>query len=127
MTENASRRAGTSGRSVAAESGEQGSSPGTDLPPSLGTTAASAAGFGIGRRPALSAIRAKCLDCAATSHAVRLCECANCPLWPFRLGVDPWRKRRILTGDDRERQTARMHVARAARAATLAATPASDR
>jgi hypothetical protein len=41
---------------------------------------------------ALSALRAKCLDCCAGSpHEVRKCVVMTCPSWPFRMGSSPWR------------------------------------
>jgi hypothetical protein len=42
--------------------------------------------------PVLKAIRAKCLDCCCYQEAeVRRCTAINCPLWPFRMGTNPWR------------------------------------
>jgi hypothetical protein len=42
--------------------------------------------------PVLKAIRAKCLDCCCHQEAeVRRCTAINCPLWPFRMGTNPWR------------------------------------
>ena len=36
-------------------------------------------------------IRAKCLDCAGGSEAeVRKCVACDCPLWPFRMGKNPF-------------------------------------
>lgn len=38
-----------------------------------------------------SAIRAKCMECSAgSSYEVRKCTVEKCPLWPFRLGKDPY-------------------------------------
>lgn len=37
----------------------------------------------------LSAIRAKCLDCAHNSAEVRKCVQTDCPLWPLRMGSVP--------------------------------------
>jgi hypothetical protein len=38
----------------------------------------------------LQAIRAKCLDCCCGSPGeVRICHLMKCPLWPFRMGVNP--------------------------------------
>jgi hypothetical protein len=38
------------------------------------------------------AIRAKCLDCCCGSPSeVRRCAALDCPLWPFRMGTDPYR------------------------------------
>jgi hypothetical protein len=45
--------------------------------------------------PPLKAIRAKCMDCCAGKMAeVRKCTAVKCPLWPFRMRKNPWRKRR---------------------------------
>ena len=43
----------------------------------------------------LRAIREKCLDC--TCHQlvdVRECQIQTCALWPFRMGKNPFRKRK---------------------------------
>ena len=38
----------------------------------------------------LHAVRAKCMDCSCYQPSeVRQCHLTTCPLWPFRLGVDP--------------------------------------
>jgi hypothetical protein len=43
----------------------------------------------------MKAIRAKCLDCACYSRTeVRKCVAIRCPLWPFRMRKNPWRKRK---------------------------------
>jgi len=42
--------------------------------------------------PLMSVIRAKCLDCSHTSEEVRKCTAFDCPLWPYRCGVNPFRK-----------------------------------
>lgn len=36
------------------------------------------------------AIRAKCLDCAENEAEVRKCTATACPLWPFRMGRNPF-------------------------------------
>ena len=39
----------------------------------------------------IRAIRAKCLDCCgAAASEVRKCVAFNCPLWPFRMGRNPF-------------------------------------
>ena len=43
-------------------------------------------------KPLMSVIRAKCLDCSHTSEEVRKCTAFDCPLWPYRCGVNPFRK-----------------------------------
>lgn len=38
----------------------------------------------------MKAIRLKCLDCCCGSaNEVKLCTCADCPLYDFRLGKNP--------------------------------------
>ena len=45
---------------------------------------------------ALSAIRAKCLDCSGKSvREVERCLVKDCPLYPFRRGSMPEEKKRI--------------------------------
>ena len=39
----------------------------------------------------VAAIRAKCVDCSGGSMAeARKCTAINCPLWPMRMGVNPF-------------------------------------
>lgn len=46
----------------------------------------------------LRAIRAKCLDCSGGSWTeVRNCPSQECELWPFRMGKNPFRKRKKLS------------------------------
>ena len=43
-------------------------------------------------------IREKCLDCCyGSAKEVELCPCQNCPLWPFRFGKNPYRKKREMS------------------------------
>lgn len=43
-------------------------------------------------------IREKCLDCCCgQALEVKLCPCTNCPLYPFRMGKNPYRKKTKLT------------------------------
>ncbi len=37
----------------------------------------------------LTAIRAKCLDCAFDPKEIRKCVQTDCPLWPLRMGCVP--------------------------------------
>ena len=41
----------------------------------------------------LKAIRAKCLDCVYSLSEVRKCVQYSCPLWPMRMGKNPFHKR----------------------------------
>jgi hypothetical protein len=44
------------------------------------------------------AIREKCLDCCCANAAeVRKCVAVDCTLWPFRMGANPFRKKRELS------------------------------
>lgn len=44
----------------------------------------------------LRAIRLKCYDCSSyQSNEVRECLVTNCPLYPFRLGKNPFRKKEL--------------------------------
>lgn len=39
----------------------------------------------------VKAIRAKCIDCSGANAAeVRKCVAVGCPLWPFRMGKNPF-------------------------------------
>jgi hypothetical protein len=43
----------------------------------------------------LKALRARCLDCCCgVATEVRKCTAVNCPSWPFRMGKNPFRKKR---------------------------------
>ena len=52
----------------------------------------------------LRALRARCLDCCCGSTSevrkcvseVRKCVAVGCPSWPFRIGVNPFRKKRTM-------------------------------
>jgi hypothetical protein len=45
-------------------------------------------------RTPMKAMRAKCLDCSCYQpKEVRLCTVKTCPLWPFRRGSDPGKRR----------------------------------
>jgi hypothetical protein len=82
-------------------------------------------GQAVGRRPSdvpseflsanfsaqnpMKAIRAKCLDCCCGNAAeVRKCTATDCPLWPFRLGSNPFRKKSTLSEGDKQRRAAQL-------------------
>lgn len=50
----------------------------------------------------LKAIRAKCLDCSYTRTEVKLCPVTDCPLYPYRFGKNPYRKKRKYSEEERE-------------------------
>lgn len=50
----------------------------------------------------LKAIRARCLECCLDqTNEAKLCPAVDCPLWPFRLGTNPFRKKRVMTEEQR--------------------------
>lgn len=55
-------------------------------------TASELEAMGHRKRPMLAVMREKCLDCTGGAvKEVRLCHIHSCPLWPFRMGSNPWR------------------------------------
>lgn len=57
----------------------------------------------------LRAMRLKCLDCVCQqTKEVRLCPTTYCPLYPYRMGEDPFKKRRVLTPDQKLERRARL-------------------
>lgn len=63
--------------------------------------------------PVLKAIRAYCLECSGGSpKEVRECSVKRCELYPFRMGSNPWRKKREISQKDREKLAARLAEAR---------------
>jgi len=64
------------------------------------------------KKPMLKIIREKCLDCCAHQHSeVRLCECTSCPLWPYRMGKNPFHGRK-MTNEQKKAATKRLKSAR---------------
>lgn len=50
----------------------------------------------------MKAIRLKCLDCSCgSSNEVKLCPATGCPLYPFREGVNPNRKPKMYTEEQK--------------------------
>jgi hypothetical protein len=50
----------------------------------------------------LEAIRERCLDCCCQQPAeVRKCVSVNCPSWPYRMGTNPFRAKRVLSDEQR--------------------------
>ena len=57
----------------------------------------------------MKAIRAYCLDCAGRPAEVRKCVAVDCALWPFRMGTNPFRKKRELTPEQKRETAKRLH------------------
>lgn len=52
----------------------------------------------------LKAIRAKCFDCCGGKYnEIRECGAQSCPLYNYRFGKTPNRKKRILTPEQKEK------------------------
>lgn len=61
----------------------------------------------------LKAIREKCIDCCCGNMAeVKRCTAEDCPLWRFRFGTNPDRKKRELTEQQKQAMIARLAEAR---------------
>ena len=61
----------------------------------------------------LKVIRLKCLDCCCGSPAeVSKCTAERCPLWRYRFGTNPDRKKRELTEQQKAAMIERLAKAR---------------
>ena len=59
----------------------------------------------------LKALRGRCLDCCCDNAAeVRKCVSVDCPSWPFRMGVNPFRKKQQLSEEQKQRRTAQLRA-----------------
>lgn len=60
------------------------------------------------KKPLLKVIRAKCLDCCVHQPSeVRLCNATDCPLWPYRMGKNPFHERKMT---NEQRQAAKQRL-----------------
>ena len=54
------------------------------------------------KKDVLNAVRAKCLDCCmGQANEVKLCTIADCSLYPFRFGKDPFVEKREMSEKQR--------------------------
>lgn len=61
----------------------------------------------------VKAIRAFCLECSCGSTAeVKDCRVQRCPLYPFRMGKNPYRQRREMTEEQKQALADRLREAR---------------
>ena len=57
----------------------------------------------------LRAIKLKCLDCSTYNiNEIKECPVNKCPLYPFRLGKNPFRKKKELSEEERTKLSERM-------------------
>ena len=62
----------------------------------------------------MKAIREKCLDCTCQQPIeVKECTVKTCALYPFRMGVNPYRVKRTMTPEARAKATASLAMVRA--------------
>ena len=67
----------------------------------------------------LKAIRAKCFDCCCGQVSeIKNCPVEKCPLYPYRLGKNPFRAKREMTPAQRELAGERLRKAREDRCTT---------
>jgi hypothetical protein len=58
----------------------------------------------------LTAVREKCIDCCCgDTSEVRKCVAIDCSLWPFRMGKNPFRKKRELSTKEKRERADRLH------------------
>ena len=63
----------------------------------------------------LRAIREKCLDCSCQQPIeVKECTVATCALYPFRMGKNPYRAKRVMSPEAVARAKVNLMAARAA-------------
>lgn len=61
----------------------------------------------------VKAIREKCIDCCCGSTLeVKECTVEQCPLFPYRLGKNPFRQKREMTDEERKALGDRLREAR---------------
>jgi len=59
----------------------------------------------------LKAIREKCIDCSCgDTSEVRKCVAVDCALWPFRMGTNPFRKKRTLSSEEKRERAERLRT-----------------
>ena len=62
----------------------------------------------------MRAIREKCLDCTCQQPIeVKECTVKTCALYPFRMGTNPYRAKRVMTPAARAKAAASLAMARA--------------
>ena len=68
----------------------------------------------------LRAIREKCLDCSCQQPIeVKECTVATCALYPFRLGKNPYRAKRVMSPEQIAKAKANLMAARAAQGGVM--------
>jgi hypothetical protein len=76
------------------------------------------------KRPLLSVLRAKCLDCRLSREEVRKCSAFGCALWPYRMGSNPFIT--PMSEERREAASVRLKEYRAANPDKMSRKPAGE-
>jgi hypothetical protein len=59
----------------------------------------------------LKAMRTKCIDCCCgDTSEVRKCVAVDCALWPYRMGTNPFRKKRKLSSEEKRKRAERLRT-----------------
>lgn len=67
----------------------------------------------------MKAIREKCLDCTCQQPIeVKECTVTRCALYPFRMGVNPYRSKRVLSPEAVAKAKVNLMAARAKQGGT---------
>ena len=64
--------------------------------------------LGHGKRSLIKVIRSMCLDCMGGAYSeIKLCTSIGCPLWPYRMGSNPYHTRANgrLSGENNDTRT----------------------
>jgi len=68
----------------------------------------------------MRAIREKCLDCTCQQPVeVKECTVKTCALYPFRMGVNPYRAKRVVSPEQIAKAKVNLMAARAARGGVM--------
>ena len=66
-----------------------------------------------GEKNPLKALRARCLDCCCHQpKEVRKCSAVSCSSWPFRMGANPFREKRVLSPEQKQEMVDRLSRAK---------------
>ena len=75
----------------------------------------------------VKAIRAFCMECSnGQTSEVKACPVYKCPLYPFRLGKNPYRQRREMSEEEKQVLADRLREARKSIASSVEKAEVSD-
>ena len=75
----------------------------------------------------VKAIRAYCMECSCgQTSEVKECPIVKCPLYPFRMGKNPYRQRREMSEEQKQVLADRLKEARNSRSGSVEKTEVGD-